>query len=162
MKAAQVVAAHFTVGTDLNPLNAEQYARDSFSLVDEKASELGLSVENRYRVTDKLVQDMIRLARKERPDMFLLGAGSKYRPDTAGSNVVLLLSLFRDKIDDVMEQVKGPVAVFVNRGYSGSSPVSFVLGGVIDAFLLTYLESMLEGGAQVHLFLFDTDDEAFR
>jgi Kef-type K+ transport system membrane component KefB len=162
MKAAQVVAAHFTVGTDLNPLNAEQYARDSFSLVDEKASELGLSVENRYRVTDKLVQDMIRLARKERPDMFLLGAGSKYRPDTAGSNGVLWLSLFRDKIDDVMEQVKCPVAVFVNRDYSGSSPVSFVLGGVIDAFLLTYLESMLEGGAQVHLFLFDTDDEAFR
>ena len=162
MKAAQVVAAHFTVGTDLNPLNAEQYARDSFSLVDEKASELGLSVENRYRVTDKLVQDMIRLARKERPDMFLLGDGSKYRPDTAGSNGVLWLSLFRDKIDDVMEQVKCPVAVFVNRGYSGSSPVSFVLGGVIDAFLLTYLESMLEGGAQVHLFLFDTDDEAFR
>lgn len=162
MKAAQVVAAHFTVGTDLNPLNAEQYARDSFSLVDEKASELGLSVENRYRVTDKLVQDMIRLARKERPDMFLLGAGSKYRPDTAGSNGVLWLSLFSDKIDDVMEQVKCPVAVFVNRGYSGSSPVSFVLGGVIDAFLLTYLESMLEGGAQVHLFLFDTDDEAFR
>ena len=162
MKAAQVVAAHFTVGTDLNPLNAEQYARDSFSLVDEKASELGLSVENRYRVTDKLVQDMIRLARKERPDMFLLGAGSKYRPDTAGSNGVLWLSLFRDKIDDVMEQVKCPVAVFVNRGYSGSSPVSFVLGGVIDAFLLTYLESMLEGGAQVHLFLFDTDDDAFR
>jgi len=162
MKAAQVVAAHFTVGTDLNPLNAEQYVRDSFSLVDEKASELGLSVENRYRVTDKLVQDMIRLARKERPDMFLLGAGSKYRPDTAGSNGVLWLSLFRDKIDDVMEQVKCPVAVFVNRGYSGSSPVSFVLGGVIDAFLLTYLESMLEGGAQVHLFLFDTDDEAFR
>ena len=75
---------------------------------------------------------------------------------------VLWLSLFRDKIDDVMEQVKCPVAVFVNRGYSGSSPVSFVLGGVIDAFLLTYLESMLEGGAQVHLFLFDTDDEAFR
>lgn len=162
MKAAQIVAAHFTVGTDLNPLNAEQYARDSFSLVDEKASELGLSVEDRYRVTDKLVQDMIRLARKERPDMFLLGAGSKYRPDTAGSNGVLWLSLFRDKIDDVMEQVKCPVAVFVNRGYSGSSPVSFVLGGVIDAFLLTYLESMLEGGAQVHLFLFDTDDEAFR
>ena len=162
MKAAQVVAAHFSVGSDLNPLNAEQYARDSFSLVEEKASELGLSVENRYRVTDKLVQDMIRLARKERPDMFLLGAGSKYRPDTAGSNGVLWLSLFRDKIDDVMEQVKCPVAVFVNRGYSGSSPVSFVLGGVIDAFLLTYLESMLEGGAQVHLFLFDTDDEAFR
>ena len=162
MKAAQVVAAHFTVGTDLNPLNAEQYARDSFSLVDEKASELGLSVEDRYRVTDKLVQDMIRLARKERPDMFLLGAGSKYRPDTADSKGVLWLSLFRDKIDDVMEQVKCPVAVFVNRGYSGSSPVSFVLGGVIDAFLLTYLESMLEGGAQVHLFLFDTDDEAFR
>ena len=119
MKAAQVVAAHFTVGTDLTPLNAEQYARDSFSLVDEKASELGLSVENRYRVTDKLVQDMIRLARKERPDMFLLGAGSKYRPDTAGSNGVLWLSLFRDKIDDVMEQGKCPAAAPPSLSYWG-------------------------------------------
>lgn len=122
MKSCPGRCCPFYSGYGSEPHDAEQYARDSFSLVDEKASELGLSVENRYRVTDKLVQDMIRLARKERPDMFLLGAGSKYRPDTAGSNGVLWLSLFRDKIDDVMEQVKCPVAVFVNRGYSGSSP----------------------------------------
>lgn len=46
-------------------MNAEQYARDSFSLLNQRASELGVSVENRYRVTDKLVQEMIQLIRKE-------------------------------------------------------------------------------------------------
>ena len=34
-----------------------------------------------------------------------------------------------------MEQVKCPVAVFVNRQYREGAMVSFVLGGMIDAFL---------------------------
>lgn len=93
--------------------------------------------------------------------MFLLGVGSKYRLDIVGSNGVLWFFLFCDKIDDVMEQVKCLVVVFVNCGYSGSFFVFFVLGGVIDVFLLIYFESMLEGGVQVYFFFFDMDDEVF-
>ena len=67
-----------------------------------------------------------------------------------------------DKIDDIMEQVKCPVAVFVNRQYREGAMVSFVLGGMIDAFLFSYLEKMLQNGHSIRLFLFDTDDEEFR
>ena len=61
-----------------------------------------------------------------------------------------------------MEQVKCPVAVFVNRGYREGALVSFVLGGMIDIFLLSYISIMLQNGHSVRLFLFDTDDEEFR
>lgn len=162
LKTEQVIAAHYTLGTDLNPLNAEQYARDSFALVNERAEELGLTVDTRYRVTDKLVQEMVGFARKERPDMLLLGAGSKYKADPTVPGGVQWLSLFRDKIDEVMDQVKCPVAVFVNRGYREGARVSFVLGGSIDLFLLPYLEMMLaEGTPPIQLCLFDTEDEEF-
>lgn len=52
-----------------------------------------------------------------------------------------------------MEQVKCPVAVFVNRQYREGSTVSFVLGGMIDLFLFSYLDKMLQNGHSVRLFL---------
>lgn len=162
LKSEQVIAAHYTLGTDLNPLNAEQYEKESFALVNERAKELGLKIDTRYRVTDKLVQEMVRFTKKERPNMLLLGAGSKYKADPSVPGGVLWLSLFRDKIDEVMEQVKCPVAVFVNRDYREGTRVSFVLGGSIDFFLLPYLEMMLaEGTPPIQLCLFDTEDEEF-
>lgn len=95
--------------------------------------------------------------------MLLLGAGNHYRPDTLMTpGAILWLPLFRDKIDDVLEQVKCPVAVFLNRHYREGALVSFVLGGVADLFLLSYLTGMLANGRVVRLFLFDTDDGEFR
>lgn len=163
LEKEHLIAAHYTVGTDVNPIHAEQYAQESFSLLNHRASELGLAVDARYRVTDKLVQGMVQFVRKERPDMLLLGAGGKYRTEkTAGPVVSSWLSLFRDKVDEVMEQVKCPVAVFVNRDYREGALVSFVLGGAIDAFLLPFIRNILESGQPVHLYLFATDDKEFK
>ena len=162
LKKEHVIAAHYTVGTDLNPLDAQHYESESFALLNQRAVELNIQVDNHYRVTDKLVQEMIHFIRKEHPDMLLLGAGSHYRPEMPGTpGAILWLTLFRDKIDDIMEQVKCPVAVFVNRNYREGALVSFVLGGMIDVFLLSYLNIMLQNGHSVRLFLFETDDEEF-
>lgn len=163
LKRNHLIAAHYTVGTDLNPLNAEHYAQESFSLLNQEAKELNIQVDNHYRVTDKLVQEMTHFVSRERPDMLLLGAGNQYRPDTLVTpGTILWLSLFRDKIDDLLEQVKCPVAVFVNRNYRQGGVTSFVLGGMIDTFLLSYLDGMLADGHVVRLFVFDTDDVEFR
>lgn len=158
-----LIAAHYTIGTDLNPLNAEHYARESFALVNQEARELNVQVDNHYRVTDKLVQEMIHFVSREKPDMLLLGAGNHYLPDMlVKPGAILWLTLFRDKIDDVLDQVKCPVAVFVNRQYREGAAVSFMLGGMMDIFLLPYLERMVASGRTVRLFLFDSDDEEFR
>ena len=163
LKKNHLIAAHYTVGTDLNPLNAEHYASESFALLNQQAAKLNIQVDNHYRVTDKLVQEIIHFVRNEHPDMLLLGAGSHYRSDMPGTpGAILWLTLFRDKIDEIMEQVKCPVAVFVNRQYREGTTVSFVFGGMIDLFLFSYLDKMLQNGHSVRLFLFDTDDEEFR
>lgn len=81
LKKNHLIAAHYTVGTDLNPLNAEHYASESFALLNQQAARLNIQVDNHYRVTDKLVQEIIHFVRNEHPDMLLLGAGSHYRSD---------------------------------------------------------------------------------
>ena len=75
LKKNHLIAAHYTVGTDLNPLNAEHYASESFALLNQQAAKLNIQVDNHYRVTDKLVQEIIHFVRNEHPDMLLLGAG---------------------------------------------------------------------------------------
>ncbi|MEG0462670.1 cation:proton antiporter [Bacteroides sp.] len=161
LKKEQVIGAHYTVGTDVNPMNAEQYARDSFSLLNQRASELGVSVENRYRVTDKLVQEMIQLIRKEQPDMLLLGAGNRYKPETMSMGTLSWLSLFRDKVDEVMTQVPCTVAVLIDRNYREDLSIGFVLGGIMDQFLFPYIEQIVSSGRKVNLFLFEAADEEF-
>lgn len=159
LKKEQLIAAHYTIGTDLNPLNAAQYAKESFAPLNQRASELGISVENYYRVTDKLVQGMIQYVKKEQPDMLLLGARTHIQPDKFGSpGTILWLSLLRDKVDEVIEQVKCPVAVFLNRGFEEGSTTSFVLGNT-DMFIFPYIEKMLRNGQQLKLYFSKDDDE---
>ena len=162
LKKEQVIAAHYTVGTDLNLLNAEYYAKESFAPLNQKAAELEISVDNYYRVTDKLVQEMVQFIRKEKPNMLLLGGKSRHQSDLLGTpGAILWLSLMRDKIDEVMDQVKCPVAVFVNQGYREGIQVYCVLEGKSDLFLLTYLENMLASNQSISLLLPETNHMEF-
>lgn len=158
LKKDQLIAMHYTVGTDVNLLNAEQYATESFHPLNKYASLLNLTVDTRYRVTDKLIQGMIKFFQEERPDMILLGAGGRYMPETADARGISWLPLLKDKTDAVMEQVKCPVAVFVNRNYREGSPVSFVLKGGTDQFLLAYLEGIIVNGTPVSIYLLDMSE----
>ena len=152
LKKEQVIAAHYTVGADVNPLNAEQYARESFAMLRHRAAELGLRVDTRYGVTDKLVQEIVQFVRREQPRMLLLGAGSRYRAETVpGTGNISWLSLFRDKIEEVREQVKCPVAVLIDRNYEEGLPVTFVLDEPQDDFMTVYLEQIVAHGTNVDL-----------
>lgn len=156
----QIIAAHYTVGTDVNPLNAEQYEKDSFALVNVRAEELNLNIDNRYRVTDKLVQEITQFVKDENPDMLLLGAGTRYRADSPTGRGVYWFSLFRDKIEDVLGSVDCPVAIFINKDKT-DGPVSFILGGTMDLFMLPFVKTVAQRGIPIHLYLFNTHDDSF-
>lgn len=156
-----LIAMHYTVGTDLNPLNAEQYAKASFSMLNEYAAQKHLKVDTRYRVTDMLVHGMVKFFREEQPDMILLGAGGKYMPGGSDAKGISWLPLLRDKTDAVMEQVKCPVAVFVNRNFKEQSEIAVVLLDKEDEFLLSYVERMLENGNSLTLKLAGKDHAGY-
>jgi len=158
LQQKEVIAAHYTLGTDVNPLHAKQYEEESFNLLNSEAERINLNVDCRYKVTDKLIQDMAHLVQVEKPDLLLLGAGSNYMLE-GGTQVLPLLGLFRNKVDDIIGQVNCDVAVFVNRGYRHGN-IALVLGGAIDSFMLFYLESLLMNGIKdIHLYLFVGDDK---
>lgn len=157
LQQKEVIAAHYTLGTDVNPLHAKQYEEESFNLLNKEAQRISLNVDCRYKVTDKLVQDMAHLVQTENPDLLLLGAGSNYMIE-GGTQVLPLLGLFRNKVDDIIGQVKCDVAVFVNRDYRYDG-VAMVLGGSMDSFMLFYLESLLMNEIRdIHLYQFVGDE----
>jgi len=160
LRQSQVIAAHFTLGTDLSPLTAERYEQESFSLINEEAEQLDLQVDRRYQVTNKLEHEIVQLTRHEAPDMLLLGASSRYGIPENTSRASSFFHLLRDKVRVVVDQVNCPVGVFVNREYRRGS-VAFILGGSVDEFMLYYLESMVMNETPVRLYVFNTTDKRF-
>ena len=73
-----LLAAHYTLGTDVNPANAEQFANESFLPITEEARQKRIDFEKIYRTTDSFINEAKQLIRTEQPDMILLGAGPRF------------------------------------------------------------------------------------
>lgn len=174
LSKVHVIAAHYTVGTDLNPVKAEQYARDSFVALKIEAQRLKIQVEERYKVTDKLMHEIAQLTRDEEVGLLLIGSSFRSmeevvtdRRENASGLLSSLLSmvrnsslkmtapLLREKADNIVDQVRCPVAVFVNRGDRKPRRVAFLIGGPDDDFLVPFFKTVVEYGLHaVDLFLF--------
>ena len=64
------------------------------------ANKLRINIDCRYKVTEKVAQEMVQLVKNENPALLLLGSGNNYMSDGKPS-VLTLLGLFRDKTDDI-------------------------------------------------------------
>lgn len=159
---SDIIATHFTLGTDVNLAKAEQYAKESFSLLDKEAGRLHLKVDKRYRVTDKLTKEIIRMVNKEKISTLFLGAGQQFMQRDVFptqkqvpfvSDIVKALKkesynlpggLFREKVEPMLERIHCQVVVFVDRGFLGSDYIYMVLDGERDLFLLEFASNLLE------------------
>lgn len=169
-----VIAAHYTVGTDLNPVKAEQYARESFVALKIEAQRLKIPVDERYKVTDKLMHEIARLTKQETAGMLLIGSSFRSMEELAtgrrensssflssvmsmvrNSSLNLTAPLLLEKTDGIVDQVDCSVAVFINRCDCKPQRVSFLLGGTTDRFLIPLVRAVLEYGMHaVDIFLF--------
>ncbi|WP_455667152.1 cation:proton antiporter [Phocaeicola sp.] len=157
----QVIAAHYTMGTDVNPTSVEQFLEESFIPVDKQAKQLNLHIDKRYRVTDNLVSDMISTVETESPDILLLGAGPRFMTDGEKS-MTSFFGLFRKKVDDVLEHVSCPVAIFVNREYHDGNELAVLINGNMDHFLFPYVQRLLaDGDSFIHLYYFNNGNEGY-
>lgn len=167
LKKYHLIAAHYTEGTDLNPIKAEQYERDSFKPLRREAALLKVKVEERYKVTDKVRDEIVHLGESEQADLMLIGSKSSYIDLSSGllqrikeNSFQMVGTLFRERTNEIVEQIDTPLGIFVNRLDSGRpSRISFLLGGDLDDFLLPYIDTVLESGSMpVRLFLFQNGE----
>lgn len=179
LRRQHIIAAHYTVGTDLNPAKAEQYAKESFGFINKEAAHLKLNINKIYKVTDKLTQEIVQLAEDEQPDILFFGGGYKHRAEetaaenamskpTVWSSIVNLIKkkslnmtglLFKEKVESMMEQVSCPVAIFVNRDFRLPVNISFLVWGEMDNFMLPYMKSVLQNDVKEVKFYIRKDQE---
>ncbi len=165
LRHQNIIAAHYTVGTDVNPAMAQHYYQESFAPLDRTALLLDVDITRKYRVTDHPVSEIISLAARENPDLLLVGAGHNFMRFSGKRRFSLIsfLSLFRKKIGDIIANVSSPVAIFVNRNEERERYLSFLVGREKDGFLLKFMEMVLKNSnAPVYLyFLQGVSPESF-
>ena len=164
LKESHIIATHFTLGTELNPAKATEYAKESFLPLKEEAQRLELKVEKRYQVTDKLIQGMVNMANEEKIDYLFVGAGQQFMQESPVINLGknkksaaitrfitklrnqslnLPGTLLKEKLESIMNQVNCSVGIFVNRGYTQTSEVLLLVDNEDDLFLFNYARTRL-------------------
>jgi len=164
LQNSQLIATHFTLGTDLNPAKAEEFAEESFIPLREEARHLNLQVDERYQVTDKLIQEMIHVAKKEHVDYLFVGAGQQFMQDNStapgklGKRFTTIArwlkqlkdrplhlpgTLLRQKLESIMDHVDCSVGIFVNRGFTQASNILLLVDSEDDLFLFNYARTRL-------------------
>ncbi len=159
-----IIAAHYTLGTDLNPVKAKQYAQESFKFLDDAAADLHLKIDKRYKVTDRITHELIRLTGQEQIDLLLLGAGprfmerkmiaapeqSKYRPFfrlfsiLQNNSLHLPNNLMKEKTEAMIQKINRNIAIFVNRSPASIHKLYLLIDGYEDISLLTYIHSLVK------------------
>ncbi len=163
LKHHHISAAHFTLGTDVNRTNAEEFSEESFEPICQYADKMQITIEKHYRVTDNLVSDMRHMARHEKPDMLLLGAGPQFMKDgNMPLSNVPFFGLLRRKEKDMMNNVPCPVGFFVNRDYAPVESFSLLINGEMDMFLFAYLNRFLKDQQHIiHLYYFPSYEQEY-
>ena len=172
LEDTEIIAAHYTIGTDVNPRKAKQYAEESFVPLEQEASRLNLNVDKRYKVTDHLIREISQLTNKEKAHLLLIGAGPQFlQPETSppAQNQACTLSqrtlknirqrffqlpggLMKDKLQEVIKNTDSPVAIFVNRGYTRIRRLFMLLLDEKDFSLLPYIQKLFaENETVIHL-----------
>lgn len=168
LENTDIIAAHYTVGTDLNPEKARQYAQDSFKPMDEISEQANLHIDKRYKVTDHLVEEISKLANHEKADLVLIGAGPQFLQSqtlSPRSNVAHSLQrwiqkvqtqsfrlsggLLKDKLQHVIEKVNSPIAVFVNRNYTTAKQILLLIYDERDLELLPYIQRLFKNNSTI-------------
>lgn len=171
LKEKQIIASHFTMGTDLNLVSAEHFFKDSFSFINKEATNLDVEVDKRYKLTNNIVDEILKIAQKEEVDYLLLGAGyklsdikpvsHKHQSSPYFSSLLNCLReksfslpgiLMTEKDEEILKRLKCTVMILINHRYTNISRVSIIVDNVDDFTFLSFLPGILQKANRVSIF----------
>ncbi|MDR0733308.1 MAG: cation:proton antiporter [Dysgonamonadaceae bacterium] len=160
-KKLSVTALHFTVGSEINPLQTGSFESVSFNPILQEAERLQISIEPRYEVSNDVGQDVADIANSGEFDFLLVGAGitwsnlpndiaaNRYRNAThhrylQAEKWFLPTELLKDKTKMFIEKSHCPVGVFVNRDFVKARKIVLIVDSEADLFLLPYAQTLVK------------------
>jgi Kef-type K+ transport system membrane component KefB len=177
--STKVTTLHFTRGTDLHPLRAEEYANESFKPILKEAFKAGIQVVPKYKVTDNIDQEIIRTAERGNFDLLLIGAGKAVlKVPLVGwfyelRNYMLRLgiikqsngnvrysgknNLIHEKAMYILDHARCTVGVFIDRDFEKSDRIFLPIMHRDDLAILSLLDNFMLNG-EATAFIFDKLD----
>lgn len=168
---------HITPGTDINPIQSEQYATKSFESIINEANSLQLPIETEYKINDNIEGCIVKTTNNFNYDFLLVGAGvalsgisfnttRKIFTRTLWLNRFLNKiyktqaifypgTLIKDKTKYFIENANCSVGVFVDRGFSKITTTMILLQDETDDFLIRYAKRLLRNNSDVSIFIID-------
>jgi Kef-type K+ transport system membrane component KefB len=160
----EIMALHFTTGTDINPLQTDIFETVSFAPILQEAQNLGIRIGTRYEISNNVGQNISTITNEGNYDFLLVGAGitwsnlpndiaaNQYRDSMKSRHFMpetwfFPSELLQDKTKLFIEQANCSVGVFVNRDFVKADKIILVLDTAADLFLLPYAQTLLKSTA---------------
>lgn len=157
----EVTALHFTLGSEVNPLTANDIESVSFRPIHLEASKLDIPLRTQYNVSNAVGKGIATIANEGEYDFMLVGSGIQWSNLPNDIEAVKYHNsiqnrylkpkawffpseMMEDKTKLFIEQVTCPVGVFINRDFVKASKVLLILDSVSDLYLLKYAGTLLK------------------
>ncbi|MDR1258307.1 MAG: cation:proton antiporter [Tannerellaceae bacterium] len=161
----EITALHLTVGSDVNPLHADNFEEVSFGPVLYGAQKLDIPIRTRYEISNNAGADIVNIVNEEGFDFLLVGAGISLSDLPADvvvnrsrkffyNRYLRFLrtpeswfypgSLLKDKTKVFIENASCAVGVFVNRNFVKANNAILIVASAGDLFLLDYAHTLLK------------------
>jgi Kef-type K+ transport system membrane component KefB/nucleotide-binding universal stress UspA family protein len=175
-KNTKVTTLHFTRGTDLHPLRAEEYANESFKPLLKEAFKTGIQVLPKYKVTDNIDQEIVRTAERGDYDLLLIGAGRPiikvplaawfYELKNFLGRLKIIkhrngysrnFNLIHEKARYILDKADCNVGVFIDRNFEKSNRIFLPIFNRDDLGLLPFISNFMLN-EEVTAFIYDKLD----
>lgn len=162
---ANVSALHFSPSTELNQFNEEEYERENFLPIRSEAKRLGLPVTTLFKGAIDIEKEIVATVNKGNFDLLMVGMGrsvfegtvlgkilgftTKFiNPDKlydtiTGKEKLLEESLLDDRTKYILKNTTLPLAIFVDRGLTGTGKIMVPILEKEDASLFPFVQKFI-------------------
>lgn len=153
----QLIAAHFTLGMDLNMITAEHYAHDRFLPIEEEASQLNMKLAKVYKVTRNVTDEIVRMTRYEKIDYLVIGSKYSFSNHNTKKKVKSsywdslldkiqgnsISNLLSDKTEEILNKTECTVFIFLCPNKLGKiTHLSIIIDTDEDYKLFDFIDNM--------------------
>jgi Kef-type K+ transport system membrane component KefB len=125
---SHVTALHITPQSDVSPQEAVMFERSSFAPARQKAEEIGLFIETKYKVSQDVTGEISRAVNRKKIDLLLVG----------GAKPLFGEKVLGGKLKNIIEDAACDVAVLSDKNFSSLNNLLVIVDPIEEKFVLDY------------------------
>lgn len=143
----KVTALHITPSSEIDPEQAARYEEESFMMVKEKAEELGVTLETKYRATEEVGREIINTSREGEHNLLLVGA----------AKTLFSENILSGKIKTLLDEIDCSMGIFWEKHCESMENILLIVSDESDNYLVHYVQ-LLNSNNRSTITVLDTNN----